>query len=72
MVSLIPPTGYDWVLLSPCYVKTDGDVAGWREFFSKLGVRDGFIIRKERRRLTAKELVRIYRSGTRPEYSHVT
>lgn len=48
--------GYDWVLLSPCYVKTDGDVAGWREFFSKLGVRDGFIIRKERRRLTAKEL----------------
>ncbi|KAI3365403.1 hypothetical protein L3Q82_010485 [Scortum barcoo] len=48
--------GCDWVLLSPCYVETDGDVAGWRELFSRLGVRDGLIIRKERRTLTAKEL----------------
>ncbi|TKS90196.1 hypothetical protein D9C73_024327 [Collichthys lucidus] len=48
--------GYDWVLLSPCYVQTDGDVAGWRELFSRLGVRDGLIIRKERQTLTAKEL----------------
>lgn len=50
--------GYDWVLLSPCYVQTDGDVAGWRELFSRLGVRDGLIIRKERQTLTAKDLVR--------------
>ncbi|XP_061564141.1 uncharacterized protein wu:fj29h11 isoform X2 [Cololabis saira] len=48
--------GCDWVLLSPCYVQTDGDVAGWRELFSRLGVRDGLIIRKERRTLTAEEL----------------
>lgn len=49
--------GCDWVLLSPCYVATDGDVAGWRELFSNLGVRDGFVIRKERQTLTAKDLV---------------
>ncbi|XP_054457346.1 uncharacterized protein wu:fj29h11 [Anoplopoma fimbria] len=48
--------GYDWVLLSPCYVQTDGDVAGWRELFSSLGVRDGLIIHKERKTLTAQEL----------------
>ncbi|XP_074476701.1 uncharacterized protein LOC141758850 isoform X3 [Sebastes fasciatus] len=48
--------GCDWVLLSPCYVQTDGDVAGWRELFSSLGVRDGLIVRKERQTLTAKEL----------------
>ncbi|XP_044034429.1 protein NO VEIN isoform X2 [Siniperca chuatsi] len=48
--------GCDWVLVSPCYVQTDGDVAGWRELFSRLGVRDGLIIRKERQTLTAKEL----------------
>ncbi|KAM7382188.1 hypothetical protein PAMA_012854 [Pampus argenteus] len=48
--------GCDWVLLSPCYVQTDSDVAGWRKLFSRLGVRDGLIIRKERRTLTAKEL----------------
>uniref|UniRef100_A0A3Q3K307 HTH OST-type domain-containing protein n=1 Tax=Monopterus albus TaxID=43700 RepID=A0A3Q3K307_MONAL len=45
--------GCDWILLSPCYVQTDGDVAGWRELFSRLGVRDGLIIRKERQTLTA-------------------
>lgn len=49
--------GCDWVLLSPRYVATDGDVAGWRELFSKLGVRDGLVIRKERQTLTAKDLV---------------
>ncbi|XP_062298890.1 uncharacterized protein wu:fj29h11 isoform X1 [Scomber scombrus] len=48
--------GNNWILLSPCYVQTDGDVAGWRELFSSLGVRDGLIIRKERRTLTANEL----------------
>ncbi|XP_056285066.1 uncharacterized protein wu:fj29h11 isoform X2 [Pseudoliparis swirei] len=48
--------GCDWVLLSPCYVQTDGDVAGWRELFSRLGVRDGLIIRKERQTMTAQEL----------------
>lgn len=48
--------GCDWILLSPYYVQTDGDVAGWRELFSRLGVRDGLIIRKERQTLTAKEL----------------
>ncbi|XP_030610585.1 protein NO VEIN isoform X2 [Archocentrus centrarchus] len=48
--------GYDWTLLSPCYVETDGDVAGWRELFSKLGVRDGLIICKQRQTFTATEL----------------
>ncbi|XP_060951191.1 uncharacterized protein wu:fj29h11 [Limanda limanda] len=48
--------GYDWVLLSPCYVETDHDVEGWRELFSRLGVRDGFIIRKETQTLTSREL----------------
>ncbi|XP_031729731.1 protein NO VEIN isoform X1 [Anarrhichthys ocellatus] len=48
--------GCDWVLLSPCYVQTDGDVAGWKALFSSLGVRDGLIIRKERQTLTAQEL----------------
>ncbi|XP_023128613.2 uncharacterized protein wu:fj29h11 isoform X1 [Amphiprion ocellaris] len=48
--------GCDWILLSPCYVQTDNDVAGWRELFSRLGVRDGLIIRKERQTLTAAEL----------------
>ncbi|KAM4524399.1 uncharacterized protein PAE49_000724 isoform 2-T3 [Odontesthes bonariensis] len=48
--------GCDWVLLSPCYVLTDGDVAGWRELFSRMGVRDGLIIRKERRTLSSEEL----------------
>ncbi|XP_029933405.1 protein NO VEIN isoform X2 [Myripristis murdjan] len=48
--------GCDWVLVSPCYVQTDGDVAGWRELFARLGVRDHLIIRKERRTLTASEL----------------
>lgn len=55
-VSLSP--GYDWILLSPCYVQTDGDVAGWRELFSKLGIKDGLIICKQRQTLTATELVR--------------
>lgn len=55
-----PPSlpGYDWVLLSPCYVETDDDVAGWRELLGRLGVRDGLIIRKEKQTLTAKDLVR--------------
>ncbi|XP_034049191.1 protein NO VEIN [Thalassophryne amazonica] len=48
--------GCDWVLLSPCYLQTDGDLAGWRSLFTELGVRDGLIIRKERRTLTAEEL----------------
>ncbi|XP_059180709.1 uncharacterized protein wu:fj29h11 [Centropristis striata] len=48
--------GCDWILLDPCYVQTDGDVTGWRELFSKLGVRDGLIMRKERQTLTAKDL----------------
>lgn len=55
MLCFIP--GCDWVLLSQCYVATDGDVGGWRELFSKLGVRDGLVIRKERQTLTAKDLV---------------
>ncbi|KAG7276994.1 hypothetical protein CRUP_001620, partial [Coryphaenoides rupestris] len=46
----------DWLLLSPCYVETDGDVVGWREFFWALGVRDLLIIRKERRTLDASQL----------------
>uniref|UniRef100_A0A3B3CPC6 Wu:fj29h11 n=1 Tax=Oryzias melastigma TaxID=30732 RepID=A0A3B3CPC6_ORYME len=50
--------GCDWTLVSPCYVETDGDVEGWRELLSRLGVRDGLILRKERRTLTAEELAR--------------
>ncbi|KAM3591779.1 uncharacterized protein V6R79_007248 [Siganus canaliculatus] len=49
-------SGCDWVLVSPCYVKADGDVAGWRELLSRLGVRDGLIIRKHRQTLAAKDL----------------
>ncbi|XP_056153215.1 uncharacterized protein wu:fj29h11 [Lampris incognitus] len=48
--------GHDWVLLSSCYVETDNDVAGWRELFTRLGVRDRLLIRKQRRTLTAEEL----------------
>uniref|UniRef100_A0A1A7X528 HTH OST-type domain-containing protein n=2 Tax=Iconisemion striatum TaxID=60296 RepID=A0A1A7X528_9TELE len=48
--------GYSWILLSPCYVETDRDVDGWRDLFSRLGVKDGLIIRKERRTLTSEEL----------------
>ncbi|XP_066520431.1 uncharacterized protein wu:fj29h11 isoform X2 [Hoplias malabaricus] len=48
--------GVDWVLLDPCYLHTDGDVSGWRELLSELGVRDLMIFRKERRTLTASEL----------------
>ncbi|KAM6897522.1 uncharacterized protein FYW49_018807 [Xenentodon cancila] len=48
--------GCDWILLSPCYLESDGDVAGWRELFSRLGVGDGLVIRRERRTLTAEEL----------------
>lgn len=55
----LPPSGHDWIMLSSCYVKTDGDVAGWRELLSTLGVRDGLIIRKERVPLTAEDLVRM-------------
>lgn len=55
----LPPSGHDWIMLSSCYVKTDGDVAGWRELLSRLGVRDGLVIRKERVTLTAEELVRM-------------
>lgn len=38
-------------------MQTDGDVAGWRDVFSRLGVRDGLILRKERRTFSAQELV---------------
>ncbi|XP_057682155.1 uncharacterized protein wu:fj29h11 [Corythoichthys intestinalis] len=48
--------GYDWVLLSPKYLQADNDVAGWRQLFSRLGVCDGLIIRKERQTLTRTEL----------------
>lgn len=39
-------------------MQTDGDEAGWRELFVRLGVRDGLIIRKQRQTLSAAELVR--------------
>ncbi|XP_041670873.1 protein NO VEIN isoform X2 [Cheilinus undulatus] len=48
--------GCDWLLLSSCYVQTDGDVAGWRDLFTRLGVRDGLIIRRQRQTLSAKDL----------------
>lgn len=58
LTSCPPLSGCDWILVSPCYVQTDGDVAGWRELLGRLGVRDGLIIRKQRRTLTSAELVR--------------
>ncbi|XP_051926916.1 uncharacterized protein wu:fj29h11 isoform X2 [Hippocampus zosterae] len=48
--------GFDWILLSPKYLEADNDLAGWRQLFSRLGVSDGLIIRKERQTLTPKEL----------------
>lgn len=45
-------------MVSSCYVETDGDVSGWRELLSRLGVRDGLIIRREKVALSAEELVR--------------
>ncbi|XP_060795619.1 uncharacterized protein wu:fj29h11 isoform X3 [Neoarius graeffei] len=47
--------GVDWVLLDPCYLH-DGDVSGWRDFLSDLGVRDLLIFRKEQRTLRATEM----------------
>ncbi|XP_046709697.1 protein NO VEIN-like isoform X1 [Silurus meridionalis] len=47
--------GVDWVLLDSCYLR-DGDLSGWRDFLSDLGVRDLLIFRKERRTLRATEL----------------
>lgn len=49
-------SGVDWVLLDPCYLR-DGDVSGWRDFLSDLGVRDLLIFRKEQRTLRATEMV---------------
>ncbi|XP_061912312.1 uncharacterized protein wu:fj29h11 [Entelurus aequoreus] len=48
--------GCEWVLLSPCYQQADNDITGWKQLFSRMGVRDGLIIRKERQTLTPKEL----------------
>uniref|UniRef100_A0A3B1JM69 Wu:fj29h11 n=1 Tax=Astyanax mexicanus TaxID=7994 RepID=A0A3B1JM69_ASTMX len=48
--------GVDWVLLDPCYLRDDGDVSGWREMFSELGVRDLLIFRKEKHTFTVAEL----------------
>lgn len=53
-----PFPGVNWVLLDACYLRADGDVSGWREIFSSLGVRDLLIFRKEKRTFTASELVR--------------
>ncbi|XP_060717612.1 uncharacterized protein wu:fj29h11 [Tachysurus vachellii] len=47
--------GVDWVLLDSCYLH-DGDLSGWRDFLSDLGVRDLLIFRKERHNLRATEL----------------
>ncbi|KAI5103032.1 hypothetical protein C0J45_6613 [Silurus meridionalis] len=51
----LPLPGVDWVLLDSCYLR-DGDLSGWRDFLSDLGVRDLLIFRKERRTLRATEL----------------
>ncbi|TSK14591.1 Sacsin [Bagarius yarrelli] len=48
--------GVDWVLLDSCYL-CDGDLSGWRDFLSDLGVRDLLIFKKERRNLKDTELV---------------
>lgn len=50
-------SGVDWVLLDSCYLR-DGDLSGWRDFLTDLGVRDLLIFRKERRTLRDTELVR--------------
>ncbi|XP_058262273.1 uncharacterized protein wu:fj29h11 isoform X2 [Hemibagrus wyckioides] len=47
--------GVDWVLLDSCYLH-DGDLSGWKDFLSDLGVRDLLIFRKERRNLRSTEL----------------
>ncbi|XP_014346046.2 uncharacterized protein LOC102363940 [Latimeria chalumnae] len=48
--------GTDWVLLDPCYLRTDLDIEGWRTFFGAFGVQDLFIFSKEKRRFTKQEL----------------
>lgn len=53
----LPLSGVDWVLLDSCYLH-DGDISGWRDFLSDLGVRDLLIFRKEQHNLRATELVR--------------
>ncbi|XP_053540833.1 uncharacterized protein wu:fj29h11 isoform X2 [Ictalurus punctatus] len=47
--------GVDWVLLDSCYLR-DGDLSGWRDFLTDLGVRDLLIFRKEKRTLRDTEL----------------
>ncbi|XP_061088728.1 uncharacterized protein wu:fj29h11 isoform X2 [Conger conger] len=48
--------GVEWVLLQSCYLNADGDLNGWREFFSALGVQDLLIFKKEKRTMSSKEL----------------
>ncbi|XP_041072786.1 protein NO VEIN [Carcharodon carcharias] len=48
--------GVDWVLLDPCYLKTDNDTEGWRTFFNSLGVQDLFIFQKKKCTFTKQEL----------------
>ncbi|XP_053367661.1 uncharacterized protein wu:fj29h11 isoform X2 [Clarias gariepinus] len=47
--------GVDWVLIDACYLH-DGDLPGWRDFLSDLGVRDLLIFRKQRHTLKDAEL----------------
>ncbi|XP_029102419.1 uncharacterized protein LOC108939853 isoform X1 [Scleropages formosus] len=48
--------GVDWVMLHTCYLMSDRDVSGWREFFSILGVRDLLIFKKEKLSMSTKDL----------------
>lgn len=58
-------SGVDWVLLDSCYLH-DGDLSGWKDFLSDLGVRDLLIFRKDRRNLRSTELVRCPCENQRP------
>ncbi|XP_078082199.1 uncharacterized protein LOC144502066 [Mustelus asterias] len=48
--------GVDWVLLDPCYLRTDHNSEGWRTFFQSLGIRDLFIFQKKKCTFTKQEL----------------
>ncbi|XP_048869160.1 uncharacterized protein wu:fj29h11 isoform X2 [Brienomyrus brachyistius] len=48
--------GVDWVLLDTCYLQSDRDPGGWKEFFSGLGVRDLLIFNKEQLSMSSQDL----------------
>jgi len=53
-------TGYDWVLLDPCYIagkQTETFRWQWRDFFIKLGITDFFALKSVHLSFTQKQLV---------------